>query len=84
VIRIVRAVESLILAPFVALGVVFWATEFTVVAIMVLPALLALLWDLVTGQLLVRRPYLGLYAHALAAMCGLASVALLVVMLLHG
>jgi hypothetical protein len=84
VIRILRAVESLVLVPFVVLGVLFWGSEFTIVAVFVMPALLALLWDLLTGQLLARRPYLGLYSHAVAAMCGLASLGLAVVTLLHG
>lgn len=82
-IRLLRVLESVAVAPFVVLGVRLWATEFTVVAAIVAPALVALLWDLVTGRLLRERPYLGLYSHAIAAMCGLASLSLVVVTLLH-
>lgn len=81
--RLLRALESLALVPFLVLGIRLWASEFTVVAVLVAPALVALVWDLVTARLLSERPYLRLYSHAVAAMCGLASLALVIVTLLH-
>jgi hypothetical protein len=81
--RLLRVVESLALVPFVALGIRLWATEYTFVAALLAPALVALVWDLATGRLLAERPYLRLYSHAAAAMCGLSALALAVVLLLH-
>jgi hypothetical protein len=81
--RLLRVAESLVLVPFVALGVWLWATEYTVVAAFVVPALVALVWDLATGRLFAERPYLRLYSHVAATMCGLSTLALAVVLLLH-